>query len=139
MIANYLGGLPELSRQVTVRDDIENGDCLPDGRPANPWALRTAAPERARHRPRGASAAAIAEVGRSPLDVLRRTAAEALLLCEAHSAGVSTLEGGFQAQHQTLRCWTVGPPHWQCGPTYFSPEGLTIDRNATQLFLAKQG
>ena len=85
-------------------------------------------------------AAVVGEVGRSPLDVLRRTAAEALLLCEAHSAGVSTLEGGCQAEHQTPRCRAaVGPWASHTGstvPRTFSPEGLTIDGNSTQLFHA---
>lgn len=84
----------------------------------------------------------IAEVGCSSLDVLRRTAAEALLLCQAHSAGVTVLEGGSEAAHQTLRrLAVVGPWADHTGttvPRAFSPEGLTIDQNATQLFHAPE-
>lgn len=86
--------------------------------------------------------AVIGEVGRSPLDVLRCTAAEALLLCQAHSAGVTMVEGGHEAAHQTLRHQAVvgpwAPATGTTVPRAFSPQGLTIDRHATQLFHAPE-
>jgi len=86
--------------------------------------------------------AVVGEVGNSAPAVLQRTAAEALLLCHAHSAGVTLLEGGRQAEHQTLRRQAVvGPWANYTGstvPRSFSPEGVALDQGATQLFHAPE-
>ena len=86
--------------------------------------------------------AVVGEVGNSAPAVLQRTAAEALLLCQAHSAGVTLLEGGRQAEHQTLRRQAVvGPWANYAGstvPRSYSPEGLALDLSSTQLFHAPE-
>jgi DNA-binding CsgD family transcriptional regulator len=71
------------------------------------------------------------EILRSPLDVLKRTAAEALLLCGAHSAGVSLLHTTVTRDvSHWRREAVVGPWARLTGsavPPGASPEALTLD------------
>jgi PAS domain S-box-containing protein len=75
------------------------------------------------------------EMATSPADILQKLANTALLLCRAHSAGLSLLEEGDQKSNFHWRAiagqWA---PHLNGGtPRNFGPCGTVLDRNAAQL------
>ena len=81
-------------------------------------------------------AAIICEIPNSPAAVLARSAAEALLLCGAHSAGIDVLEGRTTAA-EIRRLTVVGPLAVSMEsrvPRRFSPSDTVIEQNAPQLF-----
>jgi DNA-binding CsgD family transcriptional regulator len=81
-------------------------------------------------------AAIIREIPHSPAHVLRRAAAEALLYCDAHSAGVSLQDR--RSPHQGLHMYAaVGPWAHYVATTLvceFSPDGIAMQLRSPQLF-----
>ena len=72
----------------------------------------------------------------SPQNYLRRLCEWAITLCNAHSAGISILEIGGEAP---IFRWhavagAMAPYEWGSTPRDFAPCGVTIDRDAPQLF-----
>jgi hypothetical protein len=76
----------------------------------------------------GHLAAALAD---SPRDMLQRLAEAAVDLCEAHSAGISVLDGE-QVRWEAV-AGALEPARGETVPRLLSPCGVSIDRNATQL------
>jgi PAS domain S-box-containing protein len=79
--------------------------------------------------------ALVQEMATSPADILQRLAETALILCRAHSAGLSLLEEGDQKSNFHWRAiagqWA---PHLNGGtPRDFGPCGAVLDRNIALL------
>jgi hypothetical protein len=76
----------------------------------------------------GRLAAALAD---NPRDMLQRLAEAAVDLCEAHSAGISVLEGEHVRWEAVAGA--LEPARGDTVPRLLSPCGVSIDRKATQL------
>jgi hypothetical protein len=71
----------------------------------------------------------------APEDILQRLADTALIICRAHSAGLSLLEDGDQRRNFHWRAIAGEFSHHLNGgtPRDFGPCGTVLDRNAAQL------
>jgi hypothetical protein len=70
-----------------------------------------------------------------PRDILQRLVEAALELCAAGSAGISIIEDhlGEKVFRWHALTGALAPHRWGTTPRDFSPCGIVIDRNATQL------
>jgi CheY-like chemotaxis protein len=95
---------------------------------------------RPRHRMQDALDAALARLGAdlaiSPRQVLQKLSDAALELCQAHSAGVSLLEGELFRWHAVSG--RFAPLLWSTLPRAFSPCGTVLERRAAQLMISPE-
>jgi len=76
------------------------------------------------------------ELAASPHTILHKLCEASLTLCHAHSAGISILErvDGEEVFRWHAIAGEYAPHLWGMTPRDFGPCGITVDRNAPQLF-----